>query len=229
MPMELISIVRATRHAAAEGRVDLRIRRAWFAEADGVDPQTETPDPNAGNGQSQSAPQDKDGIDALPDWAQAVITGLRSENAEWRTKLRKVEDDLRKREQKALAEQGNFKQLYEQTAQEIEGLKPYRERVSQLEGLIKKSNDAQIAKIPEAMRPLVPVNYSPEDLRDWLDANVDRLTRAGAPNLDAGTGGMGGQANVTVTERDRLLAAAAQAQGYKVTPEQIARRRSQKQ
>lgn len=58
-------------------------------------------------------------------------------------------------------------------------------------------NDAQIAKVSEAMRTLIPY-YDVVKLSKWLDANLDEPTKPAAPDFDAGKSGeRGGQQPIT--------------------------------
>jgi hypothetical protein len=133
-----------------------------------------------------------------------IIAELRKENAATRKKQRELEQAEAQRtaaqkeaEEKRLQEQGEFKTLAEQRAAEIERLKTAAAKAEALEGRIKAANDARIAKVPDAMRTLIP-EYEPVKLSEWLDANLDKLTKPAAPDFDAGKSGeRGGQQPIT--------------------------------
>lgn len=157
-------------------------------------------------------------IDTLPSWAQEMIRELRDESAQRRLALKNQEEEARKREQQRLAEQGQFKELAETRLAEIGKLQPYQERAETLESILRKSNETRVAKIRQDLRDLVPTDYAPEVLSDWLDRNWERLTVKPAPDLDAGAGGTGnGNAPVKLTEEEKQIAAQ-----FGMTPEQYA-------
>lgn len=199
-------ILKAARPRSAEFLVNLAQRRVWFADA--VDPQTPPP------AQPADAGADNWRIDDLPPGAQQYIRELRSEAAERRKALEKQQTEAAEREQKRLAEQGQFKELADQRARMVDELKPYQTRAESLEARIRKGNETRIAQIREDMRALVPTNYSPEDLADWLDANMTRLAPRPAPSLDAGAGATSSVETLTDAERQ----AAAK---MNMTPEQF--------
>lgn len=199
MPMTNTLIARVNRRLNAEYAVDLRQRRAWFD-----DEQADTSSPPAG----QVPPQDDDrfDFDQLPPQAQAYIKSLRAEAAEHRTRLKKEQEQAREREQQRLAEQGNWKAIAEQKAEEAARLKAYEERATQLEAMIRTSNEGRIQQIPETMRKVVPVEYPPEKLAAWLDSNLTLLTRPPAPNLDAGIGSGANGKSIQLTVEQKAAA-----------------------
>jgi seryl-tRNA synthetase len=134
-----------------------------------------------------------------------IIAELRKENAATRKKQRELEQAEAQRtaaqkeaEEKRLQEQGEFKTLYEKSTAEMEALKAKAAKAEALEGRIKAANDARIAKVPEAMRTLIPDYDDAVKLSEWLDANLDKLTKPAAPDFDAGKSGeRGGQQPIT--------------------------------
>lgn len=150
---------------------------------------------------------DSNSIDDLPSWAQDMIRGLRDEAASRRVALKQHEEQARQREQQRLAEQGQWKELAESRAAELNELQPYRERAEALESMLRDSNKSRIDTIPEDMRALVPTDYAPEKLASWLDANMMRLTKPIAPKLDGGAAG-GSASTVTLTDEEKQVARA---------------------
>jgi hypothetical protein len=159
--------------------------------------------PGAGDGNS-GAGTDSDLTKESPAELARIIAELRKENAATRKKQRELEQVEAQRtaaqkeaDEKRLKEQGEFKTLYEKTAAEMEALKAKAAKAEALEGRIKAANDARIAKVPEAMRTLIP-DYDVVKLSEWLDANLDKLTKPAAPDFDAGKSGeRGGQQPIT--------------------------------
>jgi phage I-like protein len=199
MPMTQTIIARVNRRLNAEHAVDLRQRRAWFD-----DEHTDPPTPLAG----QAPQQDVDEFDfeQLSPAVQRYIKGLRAEAADYRTRAKREQEQAREREQQRLAEQGNWKAIAEQKAEEAARLKAYEERATQLEAMIRASNDGRIQQIPETMRKVVPVEYPPEKLAAWLDSNLSLLTRPPAPNLDAGIGSGANGKSVQLTAEQKAAA-----------------------
>lgn len=200
-----------SRHDGA-GR-SLSLRRAWYA--DGQSQGTGT----TGAGQTGTGTSSDDvPIDALPAKWQAEIKKLRDEAAENRVARNKAAEDAAakakelelaaQREQQRLIEEGKWKELAEKHSVDAARLKPYEERAAALEAQIKAHNETRIARIPEVMRTVIPADYTPEKLSQWLDANESKLTTPPAPNIDAGAGGGGGKPPVKLTDYERQIAAA---------------------
>lgn len=145
------------------------------------------------------------------------------------TSLSQRLSDIENANKKRLEEEGNWAELARQRAAELEAMKPYQERAKTLEDVIRQSNEARLARVPENMRSIVPTDYAPEKLQSWLNANERLLMQKPAPNFDAGVGGASGSTgDVQVTDEDRQAAEIARSQGYNVKPEDIARRRLNK-
>lgn len=228
-------IVRTARRGGAEAGISLAKRRDWYADDGG----------NGGNGSdSQNGQSGGDGgnadeidLSALPEPVQAHIRTMRQQNAALKQEAaqRRLDNNSMAERLKAiedaqtaqLQEQGNFKAIAERNAKTVAELTPYKDRTETLETMIRQSNESRIESIPEDMRGLVPMDYPPEKLSGWLDANLARLTKAKAPDLDHGAGGGSGKDNkLTVTDADRRAAEIAQAQGHKITAEDVAKRRT---
>lgn len=116
--------------------------------------------------------------DAKRTEAQARATDLEA-------RLKALEDAQRQ----ALEETGNHAELAKRYQTELEALKPRATRAEALEAVIRDSNEARLATIPEDVRGLVPTDYPPEKLQAWLNANASILTKPLAPRLDGGAGG----------------------------------------
>ena len=145
--------------------------------------------------QGQEAPV-TDSIDSLPDWAQKLIKELRDEAAKHRVKAKTAEEkaalEAERLQKEALAKQGEFEQLYNKTAAELEAEKAFRKRAGLLEEKISATNTSRIERIPEGMRSVIPTDYPPEKLSEWLDANERLLTKADPPPRDGGRTGDNG-------------------------------------
>lgn len=137
---------------------------------------------------------------------------LEAELAERDRYIRELRDEaasrriaLKQQQEQHLSEQGKWKELAEQRAAEIEALSSYKEQAETLNGLVQQSIQQRVEMIPEDMRDIVPLDYPPARLHAWLDANLPKLTKPKAPNLDAGVSGGGrSQAQLTDEERDLI-------------------------
>jgi len=204
-------VPRMVRRFRSEMLVDLRQRRAWFAGEGGT-----------GDGQG--------GNDELGDYraatleeqqkvTAALLKRLKERDAE-KSQLQNQIAGLNERmtaseraAKKKLEEEGNYKTLLDQTNAELEGLKAYKERAALLDDIIRKGNDALIQRLPEDRRGIVPMEYPPEKLRTWLDANFALLTKQPAPDFDAGagagSGSNGSAAPPKLTDEEKQWATAA--------------------
>jgi phage I-like protein len=156
--------------------------------------------------QDENTTEDSGRIEDLPVWAQRIIKETRDEAAKRRLEYKRLEDEARRREQTRLAEEGRWKELAETRAAELADLSPYRERAETLEKMIRANNEARIERVPEELRGLVPVEYAPERLSSWLDANWERLSKRPAPDIDAGAGGGGAGKAMNLTAEEKQAA-----------------------
>lgn len=170
---------------------------------------------NGGSGQSDDENDlDTEKVDlaGLPDPVRRLIeklqTSLREVNAESKERrlaLQREREEASRREQERLAQAGQYQQLAETRAKEIESLKPYQTRAQQLEEMIAEGNQRRIGQIPEGMRTLIP-QLPAEQLASWLDANWRLLTTPTAPNTDAGAGSTGGKSAPKLTPDQKAMA-----------------------
>jgi hypothetical protein len=125
---------------------------------------------------------------------------LKNEIGDYGKRIQAIEEGSKKK----LEEEGNWKALAEKRHAEVESLKLSAERATALEAVIRQANEATIARIPEARRGLIPVDYAPEKLQTWLANNSTVLLREPAPDFNAGEGSGDGKppAKLTDSERD---------------------------
>lgn len=138
------------------------------------------------------------------DEREATIKDERRARESLAERMQSIEQAQRQR----LEEEGNYKQLLDQTRAELDGLKPYQERAQALEQIIREANEARIAQLPEHLRDAVPTDYPPEKLQGWLVRAAPLLTRTPAPSFDAGAGGNDGSSRVRRTLNDEQKRAA---------------------
>lgn len=202
--------------------INLAQKRTWYAEGD------------AGDQQQQQSQGDANPPTTIEGWQKL---------AEAREKRIKERDDevkslkaqytganqrltaIEQAQQERLAKQGDFETLAQQRAAEVESLKPFAQRTSELEAVIREDNEAIIKSIPEQMRSIIPTDYPPEKLKRWLTTNMTLLSKPPAPNYDAGAGlGNGGSQSAKLTQ-DEL----AMAKLVGVTPEEYLKAKNRKQ
>lgn len=154
--------------------------------------QVPTPDAQVAEGTEQEQPKSKLGHDE----ALAELHRTRAEAAATRRKLKDLEAAMQQQataaqaeEAKRLAEQGEFKALYEKALSELEAARPAQQRLAALIEQTAASNQKRLDAIPAAMKSLVPEYDDPLKLAAWLDANASVLTKPAAPSLDGGAGG----------------------------------------
>ncbi len=170
--------------------------------------------------------------------AQRIIAALEKRVLERDEELRTVKPQLGTMQQqletlmaarrKELEQGGNHEQLAKEYAAQLEMLKPQATLAKELEDVIRADNEAIIKQVPETMRSIIPTDYPPAKLKQWLTANAPLLAKQPAPNFEAGAGGgasKGAGDKIQVTDADRAQAAAATASGFKMSPEDVARRR----
>lgn len=201
-----------TARRGIENPINLKQTRRWFAEGEAGDQQNQQ--------DNSKQPDGKYSPTSLED-ALKIISALtkRVEEREEEAKRFKSErDGLTAAQRKQLEEQGNYKTLAEQHAAEIARLKPFEEQATVYGQIIRSSNDARIKEIPEQYRTMIPKDYSPEKLQEWLNANAALLVKQPAPSYDAGAGANGGgarQPELSASEMDIAKRMGLTAQQYK--------------
>ena len=174
--------------------------------------QATTPDTQAVDGQQteQENPNSEGKQTLSHEAALAELEKTRREAAEYRKKLRTVEQSQSEQakaqeaaEAKRLAEQGEFKALYEAAQARIANLEPLEARYQEFVDGVKAANERRIAGIPASMRGLVPEYDDPMKLNAWLEANGAMLQKQPAPGLNGGAGG-NGPGTPTVTDAEVL-------------------------
>ncbi len=160
---------------------------------------------------------DVSGSDVMTD-TEKLIRALRSENA----KRRVANRDLAEREASLAAELDAERQERARLQATLEANKSEIERAAQeketiLEG-IRAANETVINSLPDELRAIVPKDFSPVQLRSWLDAAVPVLTKPHYAPVD----GVAGSKTDRVTDTLAISqdeAAFAQAMG--IDPQQL--------
>ena len=167
-----------------------------------------TPEAQAADGQQTEPEQtNSEHAQALsPEQLRAELEAARKEAASYRTKLRQTEKQATDAEAKRLAEQGEYRTLYESVKAKADAADALQERLDALMTQAQAANERRINAIPEHMRTLVPEYDDPLKLAAWLDANAAVFSRPTPPPLDGRAGGNGTPAVVTEDEVNEYAA-----------------------
>jgi multidrug efflux pump subunit AcrA (membrane-fusion protein) len=161
-----------------------------------------TPEAQAADGQQMEPEQtNSEHAQALsPEQLRAELDAARKEAASYRTKLRQTEKQATDAEAKRLAEQGEYRTLYESVKAKADAADALQERLDAITAQAQAANERRIAAIPDAMKTLVPEYDDPLKLAAWLDANAAVFSRPAPPPMDGRAGGNGTPATVTDAE-----------------------------
>ena len=167
-----------------------------------------TPEAQAADGQQMEPEQtNSEHAQALsPEQLRAELEAARKEAASYRTKLRQTEKQATDAEAKRLAEQGEYRTLYESVKAKADAADALQERLDAITAQAQAANERRIAAIPEHMRSLVPEYDDALKLAAWLDANAAVFSRPAPPPLDGRAGGNGTPAMVTDDEVNEYAA-----------------------
>lgn len=213
MPSYKYRRVRTTRRSDASAGASLRKRRRWYSEDEGGD--------DSSKKDGQDAQQDDDGFDfdALPDNVKQHIYGLRSEAKGHRLDKRDLAQQLTETKGKMstleesrkveLERKGDFETLTRQQEIELTELRIKAEKMERLEQAIIARNEVERQKLPEHMQDIVPEGLSAEELSEWLNTAVPKLTASPIPDLDGGAGGQsrGRRTTAKLSNEEKAIAA----------------------
>jgi hypothetical protein len=129
-----------------------------------------TPEAQAADGQQTELEQtNSEHAQALsPEQLRAELDAARKEAASYRTKLRQTEKQATDAEAKRLAEQGEYRTLYESVKAKADERDALQERLDAITAQAQAANERRIAAIPEAMKSLVPEYDDPLEVMKWL-------------------------------------------------------------
>ena len=163
--------------------------------------QAATPEAQAADGQQMELEQpNSEHAQLSPEQLRAELEAARKEAAKYRTQLRQTEKAVTDAEAKRLAEQGEYKSLYESVKAKADAADALQERLDAITAQAQAANERRINAIPDAMKSLVPEYDDALKLSAWLDANAAVFSRPTPPPLDGRAGGNGAAATVTDEE-----------------------------
>jgi len=158
----------------------------------------------------------------------AIIRDTRSESAERRLELKRIRDEQVKAdaarsaaEAERLAKQGEWEKLANTYKTELDALKAVQSELDDLRGVFNNMLDQRLKEVPEHFHPLLK-GLNPIEAMNWLAANADKVVTRVAPAMDGGTKGDGGAARLSEAELEM-------ARRFRLTPEQMAKARQQRQ
>ena len=176
--------------------------------ANDISAQAATPEAQAADGQQteQEQPNSEHAHALSPEQLRAELEAARKEAAQYRTQLRQTEKEATAAEAKRLAEQGEYRSLYEAIKPKADAADALQERLDAITAQAQSANERRVAAIPDAMKSLVPEYDDPLKLAEWLDANAAVFSRPTPPPLDGRAGGNGTPAVVTEDEVNEYAA-----------------------
>lgn len=141
---------------------------------------------------------------------QKELQEARKDAAKNRIRAKDAEKKLAEIERAKLEADGNWQKLYEQAKSDLSVREQELEQHGAYKTAFQTVLQRRIDSIPEANRGLVPTDYDPIKLSDWLDANWQRLASPRFPNLDPGAGTAagsgGGNNNATLSPQAQEMA-----------------------
>lgn len=120
----------------------------------------------------------------------AQIKKLKKEAMEKRHERNEAQKRADEAEQKRRLLAGEYEPVVEDLTAKVKTLEPYRERYEAIQAQIQAANEKRLAQLPDLYRDLVP-SGSPEEIQQWLDRALPKLTIQPAPELDPGRRGAG--------------------------------------
>jgi len=133
-------------------------------------------------------------------------------------KLKDKEDAEKAETEKRLAEQNNFKELYEKRGKEVADLTPKAAQVESMEKTLQELLAVEIAEIPEGKRSLVPAELTVQQQLNWIGKNKAILKAPGSFDIGAGKLGADGK-QAAALEQGEVDAASS----FGMNPEEYAK------
>jgi len=130
----------------------------------------------------------------------------REANSKNASKIELIEKENQKRLEAQLTEQGKYKDLAEERAQQLAKAQAKAEKVEAYQEVLSKHLTAQIEEIPEDMRSLIPSSLPVEDQLDWIAVNRAKLVKPLAQKIGAGERGGSQEKSVDLTDEERAIA-----------------------
>jgi seryl-tRNA synthetase len=137
---------------------------------------------------------------------QSRLNEMAEKNRQLQERLDATEKERQDQLEKQLQEQGKWKELAEQRAQELATLKPKAEQVDTYEATLKKVLDAEIATLPEEYQDVVPEGLSTKDQLDWLAKNKSKFMKAEPFDIGAGKRGVKPEKKTELSEEEKDMA-----------------------
>lgn len=140
----------------------------------------------------------------------------RAKEAEAR--LAELQANAEKAKQAQMEEQQQYRELYEQAQAKLAEMSTFQETATKYQQALQATNEARLARIPEAQRALVPDYDDPVKLGAWLDNAESLLTAPAKPTPPKADGGAGVSKPPTdedkLTESQLTLRQLAKERGY---------------
>jgi len=139
-------------------------------------------------------------------------------NRKLQEQLSRTEKERQEQLEAQLKEQGKWKEIAEQRANEMAALKPKAEQLDAVEATLKDVLASQIAELPESMRGLVPDELTTQQKLQWLSKNKALLVKPKPVDIGAGKQGGGAPVGVELTQEEIQIA-----KSFGMSPEDYAK------
>lgn len=157
-------------------------------------------------------------------WLYDEMKQARQEAQTYRTERNTLKQTVEQAEQEKLAQQGEWEKLANQRQTELDQAKTQLEAARPYEEALKATNQRRMEAVPKDKQGLIPMDYDPVKLANWLDKNVAILaTKPQAPNLNAGEGSTGTTSAPEVNQLTPEELTAARMMG--ISPENYAKQK----
>jgi phage I-like protein len=127
-------------------------------------------------------------------------------NRKLQERLDATEKERQDQLEKQLSEQGKWKELAEQRANELATLQPKAAQLDSYEATLKKVLDAEIATLPEEYQDVIPESLSTKDKLDWLAKNKSKFMKADPFDIGAGKRGTKPDKKSELTPEEKEMA-----------------------
>jgi phage I-like protein len=127
-------------------------------------------------------------------------------NRKLQERLDATEEERQEQLEKQLSEQGKWKELAEQRAQELASMKPKADLVDEYETVLKEQLTAEIATLPDEYQDVVPDGLSTKDQLRWLAKNKAKFMKAEPYDIGAGKKGTKPDKKAELSPEEREIA-----------------------
>lgn len=137
---------------------------------------------------------------------QSRLNEMAEKNRLLQERLNATEKERQEQLEKQLAEQGKWKEIAEQRANELAGMKPKADLVDEYETVLKEQLAAEIETLPDDFKDVIPDGLSTKDQLRWLAKNKSKFLKAEPFDIGAGKTGVKPTKKVELTPEQKEMA-----------------------